>query len=131
MNIASFRLLTDNFTEALHFWHDLVGLPISYSDDSIGYAYFLITEGFGMEIFLRTQNNSNLDLPSSPQPGTQHAVITVRVDNVESTYTDLTQKGYLSLSEPADRPAWNSHLAHIQAPDGYILELYSPLPTTP
>jgi lactoylglutathione lyase len=55
-------------------------------------------------------------------------VIVFRVDDVDATYNELVERGAKALVEPVNRPIWQARTAHLSDPDGYLVEIYSPLP---
>jgi predicted enzyme related to lactoylglutathione lyase len=54
-------------------------------------------------------------------------VLVFNVENVDTTYADLIERGAQSVAGPQDRPAWGVRSAHISDPDGQIIEIYSKL----
>src|SRR5437763_16409085 len=40
MKFVNVRLLTGDFSAALAFWRDIMGLAMTYGDETMGYAYF-------------------------------------------------------------------------------------------
>ena len=52
MKLSNVRLLVSDFGAATKFWHEVMGLHVVYTDESMGYAYFEV-EGGGVELILR------------------------------------------------------------------------------
>lgn len=127
MKLICVRLLVNNFATSIKFWRDIVGLSLTYSDETMGYAYFEL-DGTGLELFKRDEfMNSIGAVPTDHTPGEQQTVLNFRVEDVDATYAELLKQGANAISRPQDRPAWQARTAHFSDPDGHILEIYSPL----
>ncbi|HXX78645.1 MAG TPA: VOC family protein [Ktedonobacteraceae bacterium] len=129
MKLVNFRLLVSDFPASLAFWRDIMMLPITFGDETMGYAYF-DTGNAGIELLSRVAFAASLGelVPSIITKGNP-AVIVFRVDDVDATYDDLVKRGAKAVVEPVDRPAWQARTAHISDPDGYLVEIYSQLQT--
>ena len=102
-------------------------LPLSFSEESIGYAYFDTGNG-GLELFSRDGFAISLgEATPAPMPVGHQAVIVFLVDDVDASYADLVKRGAKAIADPVDRPVWQARTAHVSDPDGYIVEIYSPL----
>ncbi len=60
-------------------------------------------------------------------PVSHQSVLVFQVDDVDAAYADLVACGANSVHGPESRPAWGARTAQIGAPDGYLVEIYSPL----
>jgi lactoylglutathione lyase len=125
MKLISVRLLVGDFPAALRFWRDTMRLPMTYSDETMGYAYF-DTGNTGLELFSRDGFAAALS-EATPAPVGRQTVIVFRVDDVDATYTDLVERGATPVTGPQDRPAWQARTAHLGDPDGHLIEIYSQL----
>jgi lactoylglutathione lyase len=127
MKFINVRLLVGDFPAAVGFWRDIMRFPMTYSDETIGYAYF-DTGSTGVELFSRDGFAAALgETTPTPIPVGRQTVFVFRVDDVDATYTDLVQRGATAVAGPQDRPAWGVRSAHISDPDGHLIEIYSPL----
>ena len=127
MKFINVRLLVGDFTASVGFWRDIMKFPMTYSDESIGYAYF-DTGSAGVELFSRDGFAAALgEAAPVPTPMGRQIVLVFRVDDIDATYTDLVQRGATVVAGPQDRPAWGVRSAHISDPDGHLIEIYSPL----
>jgi lactoylglutathione lyase len=127
MKLFSFRLLVGDFSASVHFWRDIMGLKLTFSDDEIGYAYFE-TGSAGLELFDRQKSAAALaEAEPAPSSVARSIVITFGVEDVDASYANFIAHGVSSIAVPQDRPAWRARTAHLADPDGYIIELYSPL----
>ena len=129
MKLVNFRLLVSDFPASLTFWRDIMMLPITFGDETMGYAYF-DTGNAGIELLSRVAFAASLGelVPSIITKGNP-AVIVFRVDDVDATYDDFVKRGAKAVVEPVDRPAWQARTAHFSDPDGYLVEIYSQLQT--
>jgi len=127
MKLNNIRLLVSDFPASLTFWRDIMALPLSFSEESMGYAYFDAGNG-GLELFSRDGFATSLgEAPPTFTPGGYLAVIVVLVDDVDTSYADLVKRGAKAVASPVDRPIWHARTAHFSDPDGYLVEIYSPL----
>ena len=127
MKLVNFRLLVGDFPASLKFWRDIMMLPMTFGDETMGYAYFDTGNG-GLELFSRAGFAASLGeaAPISKSAGHQ-AVIVFRVDDVDASFADLVKRGAKPVAAPVDRPVWQARTAHFSDPDGYLVEIYSPL----
>ncbi len=127
MKLINFRLLVSDFPASLAFWRDIMRLPMTFGNESMGYAYFDMGSA-GIELMSRAGFAASLGemSPSSITEGNP-AVIVFRVDDVDATYKELVERGAKAMVEPVDRPVWQARTAHLSDPDGYLVEIYSPL----
>ena len=127
MKLINIRLLVGDFPAALKFWRDIMMLPMTYGDETMGYAYF-DTGDAGLELLSRDGFAASLGEATPPPMQAGHqAVIVFRVDDVDATYADLVKRGAKAFADPVDRPVWQARTAHFSDPDGYLVEIYSQL----
>ena len=128
MELFGIRLLVGDFQAALHFWRDLMKLPVQFEDESVGYAYF-DTGKAGLELHVRDQFASAIgEATPVAEPQGRQVILDFRVENVDTAYAELVAQGATSVSAPTDRPVWNARTAHIADPDGHVIELFTSLP---
>jgi len=152
MKFMNVRLLVGDIAASIKFWRDVMGLQMTYGDEAMGYAYFE-TGSAGIELMTRAGFASALGeaFMSTPQgypekpmwlvkkamdgeafmstPQGYPAVLDFRVEDVDAAYTDFVRRGATAIAGPQDRPAWGVRSAHLSDPNGYIVELYSQLPS--
>ena len=127
MKLINFRLLVSDFPASLKFWRDIMMLPMTFGDETMGYAYF-DTGNAGLELLSRAGFAAALEEANPISTPTGHqAVIVFRVDDGDATYADLVKRGAKSVAAPVDRPVWQARTAHFSDPDGYLVEIYSSL----
>jgi catechol 2,3-dioxygenase-like lactoylglutathione lyase family enzyme len=128
MEFFGTRLLTGDFSAAVHFWRDIMGLSLHMQDEGLGYAYFDLGKT-GLEIMARSAFAATLAESSPPLEATgRQVVLNFRVDDVDAAYTSLIALGATPLAPPVDRPLWRARTAHLADPDGHVVELYTVLP---
>jgi lactoylglutathione lyase len=54
--------------------------------------------------------------------------LSFQVDDIDATYSRLVEGGATPVVPPRDYPALQARQAHVNDPDGRLIELYSPLP---
>lgn len=127
MKFVNVRLLVGDIAAAMRFWRDVMGLHMKYGDEAIGYAYFE-TDSAGVELLTREGFADALgEAASTPTPKGRPAVLVFGVDDVDAAYADFVKRGATAVAGPQDRPAWQVRSAHVSDPDGYIVEIYSPI----
>jgi lactoylglutathione lyase len=130
MKFINVRLLVSDMSAAIRFWRDIMRLHMTFGDETMGYAYFE-TDSAGVELLTRTGFIAALgEAASASTPEGHPAVLVFRVDDVDSAYADFVERGATAVAGPQDRPAWGVRSAHLSDPDGYLVEIYSPLPQT-
>jgi uncharacterized glyoxalase superfamily protein PhnB len=100
----------------LAFYRDTVGFPLSFSDESMGWAEFdLGTARIGLE---RCDRND----PESTELVGRFVGVSIRVEDVNAVFDRLTSRGVEFTATPQKQP-WGGTLAHFKDPDGNILTL--------
>ncbi|HEY1353812.1 MAG TPA: VOC family protein [Ktedonobacteraceae bacterium] len=128
MEFLGTRLLTRDFSAAIHFWRDIMGLPLHMQDESLGYAYFDLGK-VGLEIMAHSAFAAATGESSPPRETIgRQVVLDFRVDDVDAAYASLIALGATPLAPPVDRPLWRARTAHLADPDGHVVELYTTLP---
>lgn len=127
MKFINVRLLVGDMAASMKFWRDVMGLKMTFGDETMGYAYFE-TGSAGVELLTRAGFVEALgEAASAPTPEGRPAVLVFNVDDVDAAYTDFVERGAAAVAGPQDRPAWGVRSAHLSDPDGYIVEIYTPL----
>lgn len=112
---------TEQFKEALHFYHDLLGLPILRTWGKDGSAAAMLDTGNGiLELFAACD---------TPGPGT-FAHVALATDDVELCINTARLSGYEIIREPFHfsfpvQPAYHAHIAFCKGPGGEILEFFN------
>jgi predicted enzyme related to lactoylglutathione lyase len=128
MQLINFRLLVSDTSASIRFWRDIVQLPMQYGDEAMGYAYFE-TSSAGIELMQRGAFAAAIGTAAAAAPAGHLAAIVFRVDDVDSSYADLVARGATPVAGPQDRAEWGARSAQVADPDGYLVEVYSKLPS--
>jgi predicted enzyme related to lactoylglutathione lyase len=126
-------LLVNDFPTVFAFWRDVMALPVTFGPDSPGappgYAFFAVDEaGAGVELVEREAFAAVLGDPARlPAPVGHEAVLVLKVDDVDATYTACVARGATAVAGPRDRPEWGARIAHLGDPEGHLIELYAML----
>jgi len=116
------RLVKD-VPQTVHFWREVMQRPITYYDESIGYAS-VDTGGTTVAIFGQAEFSRmlNMEIPESC-----HTYLSFQVENLDTTFADLIRRGAKELLPPQDFPALHARQAYVCDPEGYLIQLYSSL----
>lgn len=131
MKLDNFRLLVNDFVASLHFWRDIVGLELIFTDNAGIYAYF--EAGSARLELLRADyfaESVGAASPSLVQEG-YRGVVVFKVDDVDAAYADLVARGATPLAPPQRERAGFARTAHVLAPDGYVLEVFQSIAPMP
>jgi lactoylglutathione lyase len=118
-------LLANDVPTIVGFWRDVMQLPLTYYDEAIGYASF-DTGGSTLAIYGRDAFAQLLGREPGPVEG-QQMYLSFQTDDVDATYARLVAGGATSVVPPQDYPALQARQAHVNDPDGRLIELYCPL----
>lgn len=113
MKLYAIRIFTTDWNRSLKFYRDAIGLSLKLAEESVGWAEFDI-------------GGSSLAIESI-DPETKNLVgrfvgISLRVDDIEATYSELTGKGVVFTSPP-EKQSWGGTLAHFKDPDSNVITL--------
>jgi catechol 2,3-dioxygenase-like lactoylglutathione lyase family enzyme len=118
---SQLRVLVDDFASSFRFYRDALGLePQAPEQDSGPYACFKSPDG-GTDIALFSRELMGAALGADPGPA-GGAVLVLRVDDVDATYAQVIAQGAESVAAPVDQAAWGMRVAHVQAPEGTLIE---------
>ena len=127
MKLGYLVLLSDDVPAAVRFWRDVVQLPLTFSDETIGYAAFETGhEGQSLSIYSRAGFATFLGEEYVAAAGRQ-AYLCFPVDDVDNAYASMVERGATSVAAPRNVPAQQSRLAHLGSPDGHLIELFGPM----
>lgn len=121
------RLLVSDLQRSIRFYRDVLGLSLAF-DDGDNYAAFDVVPGFGLSLFTRDLMTAAIGDPGQPPPRGDASVLVCAVESVDAEVDRLRDLGVVVVAPPEDRPDWGIRTAHLRDPDGYLLEINSPLP---
>jgi len=125
--LSQIRILVDDFPASFHFYRDLLGFtPQSEAQRSGPYACFKFEDGgTDLALFSRELMAQGLGTAPGPRGSDDHAVLVLRVDDVDAAHAKAVAAGAPSAAEPADQPGWGMRVAHLRAPEGTLVEFCS------
>jgi lactoylglutathione lyase len=124
MRMSHTRLLASDFRGCFAFYRDIMGLPVTWGDESGTYASF-DAEGHQLALFLREPMAEAIGAePPRPRPAQQDFVCLIfAVDDVDGQYRSLAEKGITPINQPHDRQDWGIRCFHFRDPDGNLIEV--------
>jgi catechol 2,3-dioxygenase-like lactoylglutathione lyase family enzyme len=118
--IGAITLFVEDLDAAKQFYREVFGLPVVFEDDNS--AVF----DFGNTIInlLTTAAAPELIDPAAvaDRDAGARLQLTIRVEDVDATCTELTRRGVVLLNGPMDRP-WGIRTASFRDPGGHIWEI--------
>ena len=116
MELYAVRIFVRNWDAACDFYGGTLGLAERFRNDAIGWAeYDLGGPCFGIQ-FVPEDDEDGLQLVG------RFVGISLRVDDIESTYIELRDSG-VTFTSPPEQQTWGGALAHFTDPDGNVLTL--------
>jgi predicted enzyme related to lactoylglutathione lyase len=122
------RLLVDDYAACFRFYRDVMEFPVTFGDETSGYADFDAGADVQIALFDRREQMEQLGGDDGAR-GLQAAIIFQVVD-VDAALAALRGRGAAVAAEPADRKDWGIRVAYIRDPVGNLLELNQPIPIT-
>ncbi|WP_026677500.1 VOC family protein [Fictibacillus gelatini] len=127
MKLLQLRLLVKDFKKSAEFYRDVLELPVGWYEESMEYAIFnngetkieLLSRN-AMAQVIGEENGSEEAVPF-------HFLLQFNVEDVDSVYQHLQEKGVNFLTEPHDRKEWGARIAHFRDPEGNLIEIYKML----
>jgi lactoylglutathione lyase len=128
VTLAYTILFAVDLARSIHFYRDLIGIPLRFSTDS--YAEFQ-TEGAKFALYARAELPSLIgrEAPPGPLPWPQ-GEIAFFVEDPDAEHERLRRADVTILAPPTDRP-WGERTLHVADPDGNVIELTRPKRTPP
>jgi catechol 2,3-dioxygenase-like lactoylglutathione lyase family enzyme len=128
--ISAITLFVEDLEAARRFYREVFGLAVVYEDDASAVFRF----GSVLVNLLRVSEAPELIAPATvadPDVGARFQ-LTIDVDDVDATCTELVARGAVLLNGPIDRP-WGVRTAAFRDPGGHIWEVAHTTgsPTTP
>lgn len=131
MKLNGIRLLVKDFDESFKFYSEKLGLKVTWGKIGGQYASFDIGIGpdslaiFPSDFMAEAIGNSELSLPTDCREKT---VITLFVEDVDKSYSELSSRGVQFINKPMDMPGWGSRVVHMRDNEGNLIELYATIP---
>lgn len=122
--LSQIRVLVDDFPASFHFYRDVLGFtPQSEGQRSGPYACFKFDDGgTDLALFARGSMAQSIGVTPGPRGADDHAVLVLRVDDVDAAHAKAVAAGAESVAEPVDQAGWGMRVAHLRAPEGTLVE---------
>ncbi|MGD0588366.1 MAG: VOC family protein [Thermoplasmata archaeon] len=125
------RLLVRDFRKSWHFYRDRLGLTPMKGHGQPPYGEFVDKDRAVLAIFDRKVMAKAVGLSpgrySSKNVGRSTVIFSVK--DVDRFAQLLRRRRVRLLRGPTNRPDWGLRTIHFQDPDGYLVEVYSAIPT--
>jgi len=130
MKLNNIRLLVSKFDETFLFYRDILGFKVIWGDIGDNYAQFQTGGSVDLSIFSKslmadTVGTSLLPVQAAAQDNT---ALVFAVDDLDSLYASLSNKGISFINKPTDQPDWGIRVSHLRDPEGNLLEFMMELP---
>jgi lactoylglutathione lyase len=124
------RLLVRDFRKSFHFYRDRLGLIPAKGHGDPPYGEFVSKGRPIVALFERRLMAGAVGLaPGRPSMrAVGGSALVFEVEDVDRFAAKLRRRKVRLLKGPTDRPEWGLRTIHFQDPDGYLVEVYSPLP---
>ncbi|WP_047868662.1 VOC family protein [Nocardiopsis sp. RV163] len=129
MRCSYIRLLVNDYEACFRFYSEVLKLPVLRGDEGSRYAEFDVESGTRLAINQREVMAEALETDTADPalPNQDRFAVVFEVDDVDATAARLVSDGARQVMEPRDWTAWGIRAAHFRDPDGYLLEVNSPL----
>jgi len=124
MKMTHTRLLVSNYNDCFIFYRDIMGFTVIWGDENGIYADFDVNGHllalFGKEPMAEAVRAEAPKLKSEQQ---DDVCLIFAVEDVDSTYDSLKQKGVIPINKPHDRKEWGIRCFHFRDPAGNLIEI--------
>lgn len=110
------RVFCFHWVECVSFYRDIIGLPITFENEDMGWAEFDLG---GASLAIERQCQKSMEAQSLVG---RFVGISIQVDDIEEIYKELVGKGVV-FSHPPEKQPWGGVLAHFNDPDGNTITL--------
>jgi lactoylglutathione lyase len=131
LKLTYVRLLASDFAASFRFYRDVMDFKAVWgSEDEGGYGEFEVGGGCGLALFDRVAMSVELGTGDLPAPTTaqDRLALIFSVDNIDSAYLELRDRGATFVTDPTSHPDWGIRTAHLRDPDGNLIEINSSMP---
>ncbi|MBV1951780.1 MAG: VOC family protein [Cycloclasticus sp.] len=110
------RIFCFDWSENVSFYQEIVGLPLKFENEDMGWAEFDVGS-----ISLALERLAKEDPEAQSLVG-RFVGISLEVSDIDAVYKDLSGKGVTFTSAPEKQP-WGGILAHFNDPSGNTITL--------
>lgn len=116
MKLYAVRVFVHDWESAFDFYANILGLPVKFNEPSMGWAEFDIGgASLGLE-------RVEVDDEEGHQLVGRFVGISLQVDDIDSVYEGLKEKG-VEFIEPPAKQDWGGTLAHFRDPARNVITL--------
>lgn len=105
------RVFCQDWPAAISFYRDLLGMPVRFADEAMGWAEFDLG---GVSLAVERSTDEALC--------GRFVGISLQVEDIRATYEEMVDKGVVFTAPPEAQP-WGGVLAHFRDPADNILTL--------
>jgi catechol 2,3-dioxygenase-like lactoylglutathione lyase family enzyme len=121
VKLTHVRLLVDDYALCFHFYRDVLGLEVTFGDETSGYSDFATNGGTALALFDRREQAEAVEL----RPPGDEAVLIFGVENVDDVAGRL---GAYLVGPPQSRAEWGIRFVHVRDPHGNLIEINQQIP---
>lgn len=127
LKLSHVRVLASEFTRVFEFYRDTLQLGVRFHEEGV-YAEFDTGPAL-LAIFHREYMADALytGAPHELAQPLQKPMLIFSVPDVDATYVVLKERGVEFMAEPTNRGHWGIRTAHLQDPEGNLIEINSTL----
>ena len=124
MKMTHTRLLVTNYKDCFYFYRDIMEFPVLWGDENGTYADFDV-DGHKLAMFIREPMAEAIgaEKPQAKSKQQDYVCLVFAVEDVDSAYRSLKEKGVKLINEPHDRKDWGIRCFHLRDPDGNLIEV--------
>lgn len=116
MKLYAVRVFVTDWERSLHFYSEILGIPIAFRGDDMGWAEL---ETGDAKLALERMDPND---PEAEKLIGRFVGASLQVDDIAGTYSSLVERGVEFLTPPEQQP-WGGTLAHFLDPDRNVLTL--------
>jgi catechol 2,3-dioxygenase-like lactoylglutathione lyase family enzyme len=132
VRLSHVRLLVAHFDKCFRFYRDVMGFEATFGEEGSGYADFAVGESAALALFDREEMARTAGTSALPEgePSQDRLALIFSVEDLEATVAQLRERGATGIIEPKNHPEWGIRTAYVRDPDGTLIELNTPMPTS-
>jgi lactoylglutathione lyase len=123
------RILVSDFAKSWRFYRDVLGLTPQKGHGEPPYGEFVQKNRSIVSLFDRKLMARAVGLAPGryARAATGRSALIFEVKDVDAVAARLRRRRIPLLRGPTDRPDWRLRTIHLRDPDGYLIEVYSPM----
>ena len=123
------RLLVTDFPASWRFYKDVLGLTPAKGHGEPPYGEFVWRGAAILGLFDRglMAKATGLRVGRTSRSNVGASALILEVDDVDATAAKLRRRKVRLVKGPTNRPEWGLRTIHVMDPDGYLVEIESPL----